>query len=373
MLFIIHQSIAEELKNNPTPPDYIINSVELLAHAYRRGYHLLLSDRTTLKTLLNSPHLSSAVKNIYKTLYKLLTTRLSFLRQQSNFFIRQVEVVAQQQIFTIRQDGSTKTIIISADYISQCSITEPTLFLCENSRDIQLYQTIARYHLFQQQINNLMLRYEPRGGGGNTTADEYHRIQSDKNRLCLCLTDSDRNYLGDRLGATASRINEDINQLFTESTPLNVCTAENVIPTQLYKQALPPNDPLQKSVIFLEQLERTSMSTARNFYPFKKGLRLLELQANTPSTNYWSPVAQMMGRSLTCWTEDITCTKKSECTCYVLPHFGSKILETAIRFMKTQTDEQIANLVDNQVSDEWQRLGELIVAWLCGGQQLVGS
>jgi len=379
MLFVIDSSMSEAV-NQPTPPDEVVIALQNIASAYSEGQHLVFAKPDVLDILRDCQYYSQPTRSIYNKIFNRL--RGSGIRP--GMFIRQLEVVAQPQIFETYQAGQCKVIRLSANYVNN-SLISPTIFLGENHSDLELYERITRVYLLQTDFAKIGLHYEPMGGFGDTIHIQYKTIQNaKKKRLCLAIVDSDRDVppellgkIDDRkvsgLGETAKKIAlaDKPQELLCELLTLDVRMIENLVPIALYRDALPPNDKLQDTVKFMEQLEPET----RRYIHFKNGLKLKELlplNSEKPLVKYWLPILQKLKLPLTC-QRDVECRKKEECKCYLVPFFGPKILETAMKFIKPQdnnekplTDQELAKFLDEPLKLEWDKIGQRIVAWCCG-------
>jgi hypothetical protein len=188
MLFVIDKSLADALEEPIGSSGDAINAVELIAHAYRMGNHLVFAERGTLSVLKECASLSDLNRQIYAHMYNRFPQTGSYRKA----FFRRVEVVAGEGILERYEAEECKVIRISADYASNLSLVNETVFLAENQDNIKLYNTIAKVYLVWSDLGRIHIRNEPRGGGGHTTAVEYQAIQNRKERLCLCISDSDR-------------------------------------------------------------------------------------------------------------------------------------------------------------------------------------
>lgn len=71
--------------------------------------------------------------------------------------------------------------------------TEKTLMLAENEDDISFYKMLGQFYVRESKIGKIKIDFEPRNGGGSTTYGVLQRIIEEKNRMCLCIVDSDKN------------------------------------------------------------------------------------------------------------------------------------------------------------------------------------
>jgi len=361
MLFVIDNSIAEAL-SQPAPSDNIINAIQSIADAGRKGIHLIFAKRNTLGILRVQLSLSEPARRFYDDIYDNFVT----IRDFPTMFICHIEVVAQTK--TLEIDSQGRIIRLSADYISNSSITDKTIVLGENLSDVDLYKRITRVYLTQIKQNYLDLHYLPMGGGGSTTAPQYEIFQQERDRLCLAIVDNDIAAPTLKWGDTAKHIKkiDKEQEPFCKLLVLDVRMAENLLPTELYRQALPPKDKLQDTVEFMGRLEAINPE-ARQYVHFKNGLKLKEILSSSSESalvKYWQPILTQLNCSFSCW--ETPCPKKEDCKCYLIPNFGPQILNTATKFIANQSDLQLAKLIYEPLKSEWHRIGQHMAAWCCG-------
>lgn len=366
MLFVIDESVADVLEAQGDPSEELIEALQLLASAYRRGSHLITASRSTLMILKDCPHLSRIDQSAYLKMLNDLPGTGVYSK-----FIRKVIVVAQSGVLDSYMSGQCLVIRISAGHVSNHHIVFETVFLSENLTDLYLYEMIAKVYQVLARIGTITLRYDPVGGGGSTTAEQYQAYQSAKNRLCLCIADSDRKYPHARRGGTCRELEDvdDPNLPLCELVCLNVQEAENLISNRMYHEALCSNPDQMRTVAELERLDASPRADSRHYLDLKEGIRLLEIihpNADPQFAAYWSSVfAQLGHRTDRCWL-NADCDSKDDCQC-VVGRLGRTVLETVIeQVLRKNSIHKLAEMLDDLVAPEWVRLGELITAWLCG-------
>jgi len=370
MLFVIDKSIANALENGSKSQDDVVVAVESIATAHRRGYHLICAERKTLNTLKECPLLSEVTRHIYARAHQ----RFPQTGEYRKKFVRRVEIIASEGTFELSEEGECKVIRLSANYISNSSIASETIFLSENQSDISFYKKLAQAYMSWSGLGKIYIRCEPRGGGGQTTATEYESIQNRKNRLCLCIADSDRGTPCANIGGTAREVErrDDVNQPLCELVILNVREIENIIPTSMYKEAATGDVNWMKGVSFLERLESSKEPDARKYLDIKKGLKLgdiLHVSPDSPVSKYWLRVLKILKISDKCWANE-ACTDKKSCTCIVAHSLGSKILDAVIKVIQQKSGDEVAGMVCELLKPEWEIIGEIITAWCCGSSRL---
>ena len=376
MLFVIDSSLADPLERDSRPNDAVIDAASNLALARREGKHLLFAERRTLRACAESQWLSERVRGVYRHLLDNLPQMKTYLDNLA----RRVEVFATDGIFECASQSGCTVIRVSASLLRDFSVLEKSIMLCENLTDTRFYRQLAETYCHWSRLGNPMLRYEPRLGGGQTTSETYESVRSSRSRLCLCIVDSDRTTPSGSLGSTAQAA-EDVHtcgvQPLCELIVLNARAVENIIPTRMYQEAVWGDNNRMAGVLFLEDLESSDSAEARLYLDVKGGLRLGEiLHAPEESAfrRYWEPVArraQATARSVDtdCWA-DPKCNSRRQCRCVVAPGMGVSILEHVADFLDSKSTHKKAQLVDEPLREEWESIGEVIVAWCCGSSPL---
>ncbi len=153
MLFVIDKSIANALENGTKSNDDVVVAAESIALAHRRGYHLIFAERKTLNTLKECYLLSEVTRHVYARAYQ----RFPQTGEYRKKFVRRVDVVATESTFELNVEGKCKVIRLSANYISNSSIADETVFLSENQRDIRFYKKLAQAYIFWSGLGKIKL------------------------------------------------------------------------------------------------------------------------------------------------------------------------------------------------------------------------
>lgn len=370
MLFVIDEGIVNHLITNENQPTAITTAVECIAHARRAGYHLLFAEREVLDFLRKYESFSVAARSVFNKLY----SRVALDKAYFDLLSWRIRVVAETGRLDLNLIGAQTEIVISAESLESPLLTSPTIFLSENQTDIALYDLIARTYMSWAACGHVNLHYERRGGGGSTCAAEYRDIQSQQQRLCLCIVDSDCKFENSPIGATPRSVQSvDItNQLLCKLYILPSREIENFIPTPILDLAI-GNDHSRNGVIsFLRVLESLPVAKARLFLDFKHGLRLYDLTSQRSYHQYyqyWSDVIAMLGLTLKCQSSS-TCLQRSQCTCVLIPGMGNNVLQAVISATDNKPTSDIAALVDNQLRHLWSELGDIIISWCGSGPRI---
>jgi hypothetical protein len=376
MLFVIDSSLADPLRGPSRPSDALIDAVSNLALARREGKHVVFADRRTLTACVKSPWLSDRTRRVYDHLLNNLPQMKAYLDNLA----RRVEIVASDGVFELTTARQCRVIRVSASLLRDFSMFDASVLVCENLTDTRFYVHVAKACLHWWKLGNLILRYDPRGGGGQTTSDAYESVRSSRSRLCLCIVESDRTTPNDGLGRTAlaaQEVDSSGVQPLCELVVLTARAVENIIPTRVYEEAVWGDTNRMAAVLVLERLELGQFAEARLHLDLKGGLRLGEiLHAAHESAfrRYWEPVARgLQGAAHSvdrrCWSNP-DCSVPDECHCIVAPGMGDTILEHVADFLDRKSNCKKAEMISGALKPEWERVGLIVVAWCCGASRL---
>ncbi|MDX2005385.1 MAG: hypothetical protein SFU83_08925 [Meiothermus sp.] len=281
-----------------------------------------------------------------------------------------VLVVGYSEVLELESIGDKHVIKIWAGYLENFNLLSETVFLAENHDDVEFYQSITEIYQSATDNGKIKLVFEPRGGGGHTTVAEYNSIQNRRDRLCLCILDSDFRYQGSSHGQTCSavmRIDDPLQPLCVVHT-LQVREIENLIPTSFYAEAVTGDPNREKALQSLVEIESVASGKARHFVDLKKGHRLYELlsvSSDSPKYQYWKSILEALGTSIVCAAPN-HCNRREECICVTFFGFGDAILRYLLNFIKQKKAVGTPLQIDAKTQDEWRECCELIIAWCCG-------
>lgn len=376
MLFVLHDSLIDSLTQADADRELRVNIIEALtkiASSYRRGNHLIFAPRNSLKVLKQCEALAETTRNIYNSLLNHYA-QLGPLRD----FGLKVEVRAQIDKIKTESINDQKILCISAAHVANTSMTEETILLAESQNDVRFYKRLAEVSIHQKR--NIIIKCDPRGGGGSTIVSEFQSIVDRQNRLCLCIVDSDRKYPQASMSETAKQLMkkykyENLAPPLCHCEVLKPHEVENLIPTRYLDEAIKSDPNRLNNVTFLEALESSDDREARSYLDLKDGLKLGPIIQNESAyTAYWKSIvfclqAHTHQVSPTCWTKP-HCTDKEKCNCLIISGFGDKILDEVLahpNFHHTGSSHKVYEALKEPLKTEWANLGQIIEAWCCGG------
>jgi hypothetical protein len=235
-------------------------------------------------------------------------------------------------------------------------------------------------------FRNLHLRTFKLAGGGADTAEQYKRCQDGKNRFCICIVDSDRNFPGDRLKETASNVRA----LDDEAQPLCLYLhthgheLENYIPTSWYSIVTEDDPSKRPAVEFLERLESSTAREARKFVDMKNGLllaQILEAAMKQPrgrtQDSFWLDLLAVLDEvaddRIALCLELQACQNLSNCKCRVMVGFGKHVIDKVIDLLHNTHWRRLENGMCPDTRSDWEALGGTVLAWCCGTQAMFAA
>jgi len=368
MLFVIDDSIIQQLTRPEIDPE-LIQVLDDLGRFRRDGHNLIYASRRVLKILSQNTLMSKVSVAVYKHLHQ----KSSQMGSMPNLFSRRIDIVdSLVNSETIEQNGR-KVFRIHYKLLENILLFAKPILLAENQIDAKIYIKIADAYLRLKSLPGIKLVYVPQGGGGNTTASEYHEIQAQKERLCLCILDSDQKTPLCRHGATSRRVKDcdDPEICFTEYLVIRARDIENLLPTEAFRQL-----DIYRDNDTISFLERGSDYEARFHLDLKNGIKLGEIHHSSDASNivrYWQPILSRSGlpRNTRC-ASGPECTTASECVCSV-SGFGSRVANQCYDDLFSKNSAQKnAELVSSNldIRERWEEVGELITAWCCGSNRI---
>ena len=228
-------------------------------------------------------------------------------------------------------------------------------------------------------LSSIRIRLEGIGGGGNTIADHYSSYQSGRQRLCVCIADSDLRAPNGAHKETAARLAEvdDPGQPLCEYVITQARELENNIPTRFFNEVHDGNPNRLATIEFLERLEGSQIKEVRKYLDLKSGTKLGELMSyNTgaPEQTYWTPklpTLAVLAHSINSrCVQSRTCQSPTSCTCRIVVGLGPNILDDTLRYVGRLSVKKNIEGLCSETRAEWERLGGLVLAWCCGSETI---
>lgn len=362
------------LGNDFTPLQ--IDALSNLARSGREGRHIIVALREDCLFLSKLDSLSQRDRSYYRT----IASRLSTIYPIKNRLTTQIYV--KRNIAASKStNGANNILSLPLEHFSDSRTTESTRLVCENLDDCYVYTEL--YGVWGN-LNRLNIRcsFEPEHGGGNTISRLAERHINEGYRLALILTDSDRDFKEDKLGATANDVENKIRKnapILVSHTHLNVRELENLLPDEVYTEHIHQNYKDHRDAMeAIGELSIRSFKEARLYIDLKNGLKLHKLLRLADSEKpccqaTWEPILrEARGTSIYNKNVSQTCIKDStckmgnhaDCTCYVVGRGRDDTLEISRTILPRLGRQWCKNLCP-ELSIEFDRIMEELLNWGC--------
>jgi len=365
MLLVLDFSLIDEV----TKPD-VIWVLNQIAYSRYLGKHIIFGKIEVIKFFATCELLTEQSREIYSKIYADLP---SLGRASLKKFVLSVEIVSGDVLEILDREGS-KVIRASVDKFVNFSLLDLTVLLVENHDDILFYQRIVTTYRSWNNLGDVQIKYDDRSGGGQTTDKVFKKIQSSKEKFCLCLLDSDKKTPNSGLGTTAKNVLKinDQNQPLCDALALNVREIENLIPTSIYKEVFENDSNKRDAINFLETLDNSHLSDARSYLDIKKGLTLERVLKEKPQTafrKYWLNFAKKFCKNLSteCLANEACSKKVPECHCFITLGLGDNIIK---KVEEAYSNRDISHLISEDLKPEYERIGSAITSWCCASSPI---
>jgi hypothetical protein len=279
---------------------------------------------------------------------------------------RYIEVKPCLEPQVVEKSGQ-KIIEVPPRFFNDSESIQKTILLCENLDDAVFYETIAKVYLRWKRIN-AQIKCDRRGGGGSTISSEYINIQKLNERFCLCIVDSDKIAPNGNLGSTASRLrnSDDPTCIKTQIFILDCRESENLIPNSILSKLYPGK---QEKLEALNIIKSISLEV-RCFLDIKEGTYLNKIlgEKTTEIKDFWSDqIPQILNISdrinNSCQANWQCSSNSGKCQCQISLGLGDKTLSKTVEYLKDNSLNEIAIIVDRSMRSDWEKIGEVVINW----------
>ena len=375
MLYEIDESCLTVIK---TKDKNSIAFLEQLALDRRKSKNMVVAKREVFFALADFPELSMVSRGIYWTLGNRMSERKLLLDRTKKY----CRLIASKPEGNLIQEGDSEIILLNISEVSEKDFTDYSIMLAENEDDIAFYQYVGQYYVRQNEIGNIRIHFEGQNGGGSTTANVLERIASEKKRMCLCITDSDRKYGNDMPGETMGRIIEVTKRIqpeFYEVILLEVHEIENLIPISVLEKIVSQYRLDSQGIEFIKYLvENDSTRTSPVFYyDFKKGILkddfILKQNASKDEIKkfnkkelhrvYWKK-----------YVEGFRGEIREESEQNLVSGICEKVLKYTLQYFQENVtgDRQLSFDPEEHLQDLWNEIGQKVYCWGCVGGRIAG-
>jgi hypothetical protein len=272
-------------------------------------------------------------------------------------------------------------IVLSVEHLArdQRLGQEPAL-LCENLNDCNFLTWLGSFYADWNGLPN-RVRFEPRNGGGQTTAQTFEAILQGRNTLCLCIADSDLKYEGDNsLGATATALREANERSGTPLAHLHILCcqeAENLVPASVLEDLYSGDATKLASTSDIQQIQKDTAHELWRYYDVKNGIRVFQF-LNPVRAQFQTSWSRVFGQA-----SDVTkeycrrcaelniCEEKSDCTTYLARGLGTTVLaDTVESFFLKKSSAEILRRIPARMENDWSRIGRVLWTWGTAGPRM---
>lgn len=232
-------------------------------------------------------------------------------------------------------------------FLDSAAIQE-SILLSENGLDGEAYLWGANVYLTLAGIRGMRVNMEIQPGGGNTTYDQFERLENGK-RFFACIVDSDRDHPNAQLGETAKRFKR-VDVGFSRRRYFEVLHChelENILPLKIVKE-------LFADICKAGLVQSDGYINYRTYPDHKTGLCIKQARLDDVKykTDYWAAFESLEEEELICAS------------------FGDNMLKACVDFMSLLSPKKAASYIDENVDAEWIRVSRMVASWGVGGRGL---
>ncbi|HPT71596.1 MAG TPA: hypothetical protein PLE74_04885 [Candidatus Cloacimonadota bacterium] len=375
MLIVLDKSLC-------TIDDTQIESLHIclrnLRDAYFNRYHIVQIDDPSLRELLDILK-DGPLLDFITILISNLTNRINPSQLSHVAYVKNIK---RDEVHRIVNNGTTKIELSYLNFRNPTSSRETNL-LCEFKEDGDFYKSVVNYYRKANNLAHLFFKFSSLNGGGSSICKIY-KTRDEKDRFCLCISDSDKKTPHDEIGPTARCIKQipenEIHIMSHLQVNENFQEIENLFPLSLLHD-FSSEDNLKRTFNLLKLLD-DQKHAAISFFDLKEGLYLSSIKSCT-ILEYWENVLRTLKYEV-----DIPNKKKLEKnkTNPLLPqrfHYKGKKLFFAGYQPKKDKQKKLDQIklklikgIDQSTIDtfnvkNYDELGKLIFSWSLSNYEVV--
>lgn len=372
MIYEIDESCLETISTEDTN---CIAFLEQLALDRRKCKNVIVAQREVFAQLANTKSLSEVSRKIYKVIGNRVSEHKLLLKYAKKY----CRIVAENNGNSIIYDGDKEIFLLKIDEAVSKDFTSKSLMLAENEDDISFYKLLGQYYVLQSDIGNIKIDFEPRNGGGSTTYMVLQGILSNRDRMCLCIVDSDKKYANAMPRETMQKVEETIDGIprdHFEVVFLDVHEIENLVPLNVLDAIAEKLNISNKGIEFMRFLlaNDSSKTSPVFYYDVKKGIPrnayILEEDADDERKKkyrkleeyrkYWRPYIENFGAEI-----------ETEADAIIVGVCDKTLKHALIYLDLLKKEKRMETLVvDSHLKETWLELGEKVYCWGCVGGRL---
>ena len=294
-----------------------------------------------------------------KGLTDTLSKRVIYKLQHSVF--AHYDVLWQTKVVLDNPDTNNHELPI--DFFKNSSAIQPPILLCENLDDTKFYFALCEEYYG---INYLNTR-NGQGGGGSSTADNFEQIVNKRDKICLCIVDSDIKFPGSDDGGTYGAIrNKNIEPYPSHSVyKLQVHEIENLIPIEIIRKHV--NDENNRHFCkLLKSIDKNG--DILHYYDFKDGIKLSAIRKHPKYYTFAQGIYDKLnGTSTSVSFEDyLKSLERKKCD-HVFAPLCPGILD---KFLSLDIKYHERYIYCDYLRAEWDRIKQIMVTFFCARQDV---
>lgn len=372
MIYEIDESCLHALAKNDIES---VAFLEQLALDRRKCKNIVIAKREVLDRLSKMTCFSNVARNIYRALANRAAEYKLILKNTSTY----CRLVDKIKVSLIVNEDKKEIIELEISDNAQKDFTGKTLMLAENEEDISFYKIIGQYYIRQHKIGNIKIDFEPQNGGGSTTCGVLKSIITNRNRMCLCIVDSDKKYGNAEPGETMRKVMgivDGIQKDYFDVILLDVHEIENLLPLNVLDYIVKENNINSQAIEFISFLidQDCSRTSPVFYFDLKKGIPrgayFLEKNACDEEERkyrklsnyreYWKPYIEKFGKKI------------EETNNPIISGVCDKTLKHALNYFNSIKKEgKIEDFtIEPYLDKTWLEIGEKVYCWGCVGGRI---
>lgn len=381
MLFILSEQIAHRALDEHIEESLrVMNSLEA---CLKYGKHMVFAHYSVLE------YIQQKAPKDYPNIVSILSS-YSTIGSAARQMSWHAEFIVDQPSY---RDEEHHVVYINETELPRFELVKETHLIGEHLKDVQYIVHIMRYYQREHELKP-MTRYYPLLGGGSSIAHVYENEIKEGHAFVLCVTDGDKKYPTDEIGATGMNVQEKDKSYHKPFHAYyynmqDVTEMENLIPWRIIeKYAKESKDPeIFKRLKIIKQIKDVNEAYL-SYFDYKEGISktketetsLLEYQMNIMKA-IDPQVATRMKKDEEQWqiqkqqfiesglANDVKEAEKiiiyiRKKTKYI-PGICENILENVI----LNYSDELSNIQKSDLNldqlNEYERIGELAYSWTC--------
>lgn len=380
MLFYLDNTIEDYFHTqNEKDKAKIISAFHEIYEACKRRNHIITGDRKTLKFLSEFSFDNQDCNKLYKALHDNSPQFLSLVEK----FKIYVKITSGREI-SITEAKDKRIINTGILIFSEKSLREKTILLAEGIYDVEFYYEIASLYLKQERILNLSLNAEFQNGGGRSSFQCFDKIQTDNNRFCLAVLDSDKDYPNSKVKGPAAEFKKAESRMLpcVDYYIIPAKTAENIIPIFILNRCYENNHENRETINIIENLEKIPKRSESRFFLKLKATEMTMIlicdygkpTELTQKSKYWCTVLRSLNYQQKCIVNDspLSCARNCIKDFYKPLTQSSRLLKKSIDYLYQISANERKSIYKSQLSKVWLDIGQTIFAWCCCMKNIPG-